>query len=225
MATVKCGARARSPELRRRRPAGCAREGRASRRAASRSAFARAARGELRRRALQPVAEKDALAVAVIINFIDATNRVVDDDRRNDRRDRRRYGSSISVARRRSRTSTPVSTLEIVTRIGGQDMAGQARPTHSDVLVQQASTIRLGRGGRRPDHERPSDDAALCTRVDLNGDLRRERECARREQGLAAPATCSPEFEPTGALRPGPTRSRSTERPPRASPSWGNTSL
>jgi hypothetical protein len=81
--------------------------------------------------------EKDALGVSVIINFIDSTNRVVATQSEligavgagTDFY----LGGSTSIP-----DSTPVSTLEIVTRIGGQDMAAKLGPPTFDVLVQQA---------------------------------------------------------------------------------------
>jgi hypothetical protein len=81
--------------------------------------------------------EKDALAVAVIINFVDATNRVVATQSEllgavgagTDFY----LGGSTSIP-----DSTPVSTLEIITRIGSQDMATKLSPPTADVLVQAA---------------------------------------------------------------------------------------
>ena len=84
-----------------------------------------------------PSPEKDALAISVIVNFVDSTNRVV-------------QTKTDSVAAIGAGTDfylgggttipdgTPVSTLEIVTRVGGQDMATKLGPPSSDVLVQQA---------------------------------------------------------------------------------------
>jgi hypothetical protein len=81
--------------------------------------------------------EKDALAVSVIINFIDSTNRVV----ATQSEIISAIGAGTDFYLGGSTTipdSTPVSTLEIVTRIGGQDMAAKLSPPTSDVLVQQA---------------------------------------------------------------------------------------
>ena len=81
--------------------------------------------------------EKDALAVSVIINFIDSTNRVVATQSETISA----IGAGTDFYLGGSTTipdSTPVSTLEIVTRIGGQDMAAKLSPPTSDVLVQQA---------------------------------------------------------------------------------------
>ena len=81
--------------------------------------------------------EKDALAVSVIINFIDATNRVVATQSEL----LSAVGAGTDFYLGGSTTipdSTPVSTLEIVTRIGSQDMAAKLSPPTADVLVQMA---------------------------------------------------------------------------------------
>jgi hypothetical protein len=81
--------------------------------------------------------ENDALNVVVLTNFIDSTDRVVDTD-------------SQSITAIGAGTdfylggwtsipdSTPVSTLEIVVRIGGQAPKRKLGPPTSDVLVQEA---------------------------------------------------------------------------------------
>lgn len=81
--------------------------------------------------------EKDALAVSVIINFIDATNRVV--ATQSELIGAVGAGTDFYLGGATTiPDSTPVSTLEIITRIGGQDMAAKLGPPTSDVLVQQA---------------------------------------------------------------------------------------
>jgi hypothetical protein len=84
-----------------------------------------------------PSPEKDALDVEVIINFVDSTNRVVEtaSDRIGAVGAGTNYylGGSTSIP-----DASPVSTLEIVTRIGGQAMATKLGPPTSDVLVQPA---------------------------------------------------------------------------------------
>lgn len=84
-----------------------------------------------------PSPEKDALDVSVIINFIDSTNRVVATQAETVDG----VGAGTDFYLGGSTTipdATPVSTLEIVTRIGGQDMAAKLGPASTDVLVQQA---------------------------------------------------------------------------------------
>jgi hypothetical protein len=81
--------------------------------------------------------EKDALAVSVIINFIDSTNRVV--ATQSEQIEAIGAGTDFYLGGATSiPDSTPVSTLEIITRIGGQDLAAKLGPPTSDVLVQQA---------------------------------------------------------------------------------------
>ena len=81
--------------------------------------------------------EKDALAIAVIINFIDSSNRVV--QTKTDTIAAIGAGSDYYLGGGTSiPDGTPVSSLEIVTRVGGQDMATKLGPPSSDVLVQQA---------------------------------------------------------------------------------------
>ena len=84
-----------------------------------------------------PSPEKDALEVSVIINFVDSTNRVVATQAESIPA----IGSNTDFYLGGSTTipdSTPVSTLEIVTRIGSQDMATKLGPATADVLVQGA---------------------------------------------------------------------------------------
>ncbi|MDX6438320.1 MAG: hypothetical protein QOF45_903 [Gaiellaceae bacterium] len=85
-----------------------------------------------------PSPEKDALDVSVIINFIDATNRVVATQAETvggvGAGSDFYLGGSTQIP-----DATPVSTLEIVTRIGSQDMAAKLGPPTSDVLVQASA--------------------------------------------------------------------------------------
>jgi hypothetical protein len=82
-----------------------------------------------------PSPENDALDVTVLVNFVDATNRVVNTtDVRVDVIGAGTVyylgdGTSIPDA-------TPVSKLEIVTRIGGQQPKRKTGPAYADVLVQ-----------------------------------------------------------------------------------------
>lgn len=81
--------------------------------------------------------EKDALGISVIINFVDSTNRVV--QTKTDTIAAIGAGTDFYLGGGTSiPDSTPVSTLEIVTRVGGQDMATKLGPPSSDVLVQAA---------------------------------------------------------------------------------------
>ncbi len=81
--------------------------------------------------------EKDALGVSVIVNFIDSTNRVV--ATQSELIAAIGAGTDFYLGGATSiPDSTPVSTLEIVTRIGSQDLATKLSPATSDVLVQQA---------------------------------------------------------------------------------------
>ena len=82
-----------------------------------------------------PSPENDALGVKVLVNFVDATNRVVNTE-------------SVSIERVGAGTvyylggstsipdGTPVSKLEIVTRISGQAPKAKIGPSSADVLVQ-----------------------------------------------------------------------------------------
>ena len=82
-----------------------------------------------------PSPENDALGVKVLVNFVDPTNRVVNTE-------------SVDVERIGAGTvyhlggyttipdSSPVSKLEIVTRISGQAPKAKVGPGFSDVLVQ-----------------------------------------------------------------------------------------
>ncbi len=84
-----------------------------------------------------PSPENDALNVTVLTNFVDATNRVVDTD--SQRIDavgaagEYYLGGSTSIP-----DGTPVSSLEIVVRIGSQAPKRKLSPAISDVLVQES---------------------------------------------------------------------------------------
>jgi hypothetical protein len=81
--------------------------------------------------------ENDALDVAVLINFIDSTNRVVATD--TDQVDAVGAGSEFYLGGSTSiPDGTPVSSLEIVTRIGSQAPKHKLGPPTSDVLVQES---------------------------------------------------------------------------------------
>lgn len=84
-----------------------------------------------------PSPENDALNVTVLVNFVDATNRVVDTDTEQvaavGAGTEYYLGGSTSIP-----DASPVSTLEIVVRIGGQAPKRKLSPAVSDVLVQQA---------------------------------------------------------------------------------------
>ena len=141
-----------------------------------------------------PSPEKDALAISVIINLIDATDRVV--QTKTETIAAIGAGTDFYLGGGTSiPDSTPVATLEIVTRVGGQDMAAKLGPPSSNVLVQQAKydpgwVGAVDAARSRNDHPTMmlSAHASIST-----VDLRRERECARREQGLRS----------TGDLLPG----------------------
>ena len=82
-----------------------------------------------------PSPENDALAVNVLVNFVDATNRVVNTESV----DVEAIGAGTVYYLGGSTTipdSTPVSKLEIVTRIGGQAPKKKLGPTSADVLIQ-----------------------------------------------------------------------------------------
>ena len=82
-----------------------------------------------------PSPENDALDVSVLINFIDSTNRVVATDTARiggvGAGSNYYLGGSTTIP-----DSTPVSKLEIVTRIGSQAPKSLLGPATSDVLVQ-----------------------------------------------------------------------------------------
>ena len=84
-----------------------------------------------------PSPENDALDVSVVVNFVDATNRVVATDTPRigavGAGAEYNLGSSVTIP-----DSSPVSKLEIVTRIGGQARKHKLGPAASDVLVQEA---------------------------------------------------------------------------------------
>ena len=82
-----------------------------------------------------PSPENDALSVSVLVNFIDATGRVVDSAT-----SRVPAVGAASVYYLGGYTSipdgSPVSKLEIVTRMGGQSPKRKLGPPHANVLVQ-----------------------------------------------------------------------------------------
>ena len=84
-----------------------------------------------------PSPENDALSVTVLVNFVDATNRVVDTD--SERIDAVGAGTEYYLG---GTTSIPdasqVSSLEIVVRIAGQAPKRKLSPAISDVLVQES---------------------------------------------------------------------------------------
>lgn len=84
-----------------------------------------------------PSPENDALSVTVLVNFVDATNRVVDTDTANvaavGAGTEYYLGGSTSIP-----DASQVSSLEIVVRIGGQEPKRKRSPAVSDILVQQA---------------------------------------------------------------------------------------
>lgn len=82
-----------------------------------------------------PSPENDALDVTVLVNFVDATNRVVDTDTTRvtavGAAGHFYLGGYTSIP-----DASPVSKLEIVTRIGGQSPKRKLGPAYADVLVQ-----------------------------------------------------------------------------------------
>lgn len=82
-----------------------------------------------------PSPANDALDVDVLVNFVDATNRVVDTDTVSvdaiGAGTRYYLGGSTSIP-----DASPVSKLEIVTRIGGQAPKRKLGPAYADVIVQ-----------------------------------------------------------------------------------------
>lgn len=84
-----------------------------------------------------PSPENDALNVTVLVNFVDATNRVVNTDTKQipavSAGTEYYLGGSTSIP-----DASQVSSLEIVVRIGGQEPKRKRSPAVSDVLVQQA---------------------------------------------------------------------------------------
>lgn len=84
-----------------------------------------------------PSPENDALNVTVLVNFVDATNRVVDTD--SVRIDAVGAGTEYYLGDSTSiPDASPVSSLEIVVRIGGQAPKRKLSPAFSDVLVQES---------------------------------------------------------------------------------------
>ena len=127
--------------------------------------------------------EKDALGVSVIVNFIDSTNRVV--ATQSELIGAVGAGTDFYLGGATSiPDSTPVSTLEIITRIGSQDLAAKLGPVTSDVLVQQAiydpGWVGAVVGQITNDHP----TKLLSQRDGLHRRLRRQRRRARRRQGL-----------------------------------------
>jgi hypothetical protein len=86
-----------------------------------------------------PSPENDALDVTVLVNFVDATNRVVDSD--STRIDAIGAGTVYYLG---GSTTIPdasqVSKLEIVTRIAGQAPKRKLGPAFADVIVQAAKS-------------------------------------------------------------------------------------
>ena len=84
-----------------------------------------------------PSPENDALKVVVLVNFIDSTNRVV---ATTDEQIPAVGAGSVYYlgGSQRIPDGTPVSKLEIVTRIGGQAPKSLLGPPTSDVLIQAA---------------------------------------------------------------------------------------
>jgi hypothetical protein len=82
-----------------------------------------------------PSPENDALDVSVLVNFLDATNRVVDTD--TSKIDAIGAGTVFYLGGSTSiPDSSQVSKIEIVTRIGGQSPKRKLGPGFSDILVQ-----------------------------------------------------------------------------------------
>jgi hypothetical protein len=84
-----------------------------------------------------PSPENDALYVDVLVNFVDATNRVVDTDTQ--RVDAVGAGTEYYLGGSTSiPDSSPVSSLEIVIRIGSQAPKRKLSPAITDILVQES---------------------------------------------------------------------------------------
>jgi hypothetical protein len=82
-----------------------------------------------------PSPENDALGVNVLVNFLDATNRVVDTD--TTKIDAVGAGTVFYLGGSTSiPDSSQVSKIEIVTKIGGQAPKRKLGPAFSDILVQ-----------------------------------------------------------------------------------------
>jgi hypothetical protein len=82
-----------------------------------------------------PSPENDALDVNVLVNFVDATNRVVNTTTVTV--DIIGAGTTYYLGEGTSiPDATPVSKLEVTTRIGGQSPKAKTGPAHADVLVQ-----------------------------------------------------------------------------------------
>lgn len=88
-----------------------------------------------------PSPENDALNVTVLVNFVDATNRVVDTD--SVQVDAVGAGTEYYLGNSTTiPDASPVSTLEIVVRIGSQSPKRKLSPAISDVLVQESKFDR-----------------------------------------------------------------------------------
>lgn len=86
-----------------------------------------------------PSPENDALDVSVLVNFLDATNRVVDTD--TTEIDAIGAGTVFYLGGSTSiPDSSQVSKIEIVTRIGGQQPKRKLGPGYADILVQAAKS-------------------------------------------------------------------------------------
>ena len=86
-----------------------------------------------------PSPENDALEVTVLVNFVDATNRVVDSD--STRIEAIGAGTIYYLGGSTSiPDSSQVSKLEIITRIGGQSPKRKLGPAFADVIVQAAKS-------------------------------------------------------------------------------------
>jgi len=113
-----------------------------------------------------PSPENDALDVYVLVNFIDATNRVVDTD--TTRVGGVGAGSEFYLGGYTSiPDASPVSKLEIVTRISSQAPKRQLGPPTSDVLVQ-ASRFEPGWVGAVVGQVQNDHPTMLLLRADIS---------------------------------------------------------
>ena len=111
-----------------------------------------------------PSPENDALAVKVLVNFVDPTNRVVNTETV----DVDRIGAGTIFYLGGYTTipdSSPVSKLEIVARIGSQAPKRRSGRSLRRPRPGPAMGSGLDRRGRRPDRERPPDDAAEAQQI------------------------------------------------------------
>ena len=129
-----------------------------------------------------PSPENDALGVVVLVNFVDATNRVVDTDTETiatvSAGSEYYLGGSTSIP-----DASQVSSLEVVVRIGGQTPKRKVSPAISDVLVQQARYDPGWVGAVVGQLENDSTTMLLSSTQDLGGRLRLVRERHRRGSG------------------------------------------